>query len=185
MSETPHQRIIDAATKSVADRVYELIDDPDCGRGDTPIEKILYAAVAVRSRTTWFEMLQAEASHGEIRADGDNRSTDWYFVSTQVPLLAQRWRVDFVYSVRDPSSDRVSCLVVECDGHEYHERTKAQAARDRNRDRELQAAGFTIYRFTGSEIYNDPVKCADSVLEWISKTYWDYVFQRYPALGGP
>lgn len=50
-------------------------------------------------------------------------------------------------------------LVVECDGHDFHEKTKEQAKRDKSRDRDLQAAGITVLRFTGSEIYNDINQC--------------------------
>lgn len=46
-------------------------------------------------------------------------------------------------------------LVIECDGHAFHERTKAQAAADRKRDRELQAQGLQVFRYTGSEIWRD------------------------------
>ena len=60
-------------------------------------------------------------------------------------------------------------LAVECDGHDFHERTKEQAARDRSRDRELQDAGVTIYRFTGSEIHNDPIGCAWRAIQWCER----------------
>jgi hypothetical protein len=46
-------------------------------------------------------------------------------------------------------------VALECDGHDFHERTKEQAERDRKRDRDLQSAGFTVLRFTGSEIWRD------------------------------
>ena len=55
---------------------------------------------------------------------------------------------------------RLPPLVVECDGHEFHERTKEQAQRDKSRDREIMAAGFRTLRFTGSEIYRNAEKCA-------------------------
>ena len=58
-------------------------------------------------------------------------------------------------------------LAVECDGHEFHERTKDQAARDRLRDRDLQRDGYTVFRFTGSEIFKDPIVCADECLDWV------------------
>src|SRR5688572_19962442 len=54
-------------------------------------------------------------------------------------------------------------LAIECDGHDYHERTKEQARRDRSRDRKLLAAGINTVRFTGSEIYRDAGKCAREV----------------------
>jgi hypothetical protein len=54
-------------------------------------------------------------------------------------------------------------VVVECDGHEFHERTKEQARADKSRDRELTAMGYTVLHFTGSEIHADPWKCAREV----------------------
>jgi very-short-patch-repair endonuclease len=51
-------------------------------------------------------------------------------------------------------------VVVECDGHEWHERTPEQPRRDKARDRAIQAEGFQVFRFTGSEIWRDPAACA-------------------------
>ena len=61
--------------------------------------------------------------------------------------------------------------MVECDGHAFHERTKDQAARDRSRDRAVQEGGATIFRFTGSEIWNDPVRCGVTIVEWIMRRF--------------
>lgn len=60
-------------------------------------------------------------------------------------------------------------VVVECDGHDFHERTKEQAERDKRRDRELTAMGLTVLRFTGREIWRSPVDCAAGVLEIIER----------------
>lgn len=54
-------------------------------------------------------------------------------------------------------------LIVECDGHDFHEKTKEQAARDKRRDRTLQALGYKVFRFTGSEVYKDAIACAKEV----------------------
>lgn len=51
-------------------------------------------------------------------------------------------------------------IAVECDGHYWHDRKPEQAARDKARDRELAAQGWTVLRFTGSEINSDPHACA-------------------------
>lgn len=56
-------------------------------------------------------------------------------------------------------------MVVECDGHDFHEKTKEQARRDKQRDRFFQSRGFKVLRFTGSEIWADPEKCADEVID--------------------
>lgn len=78
------------------------------------------------------------------------------------------WRADFVLSVPSLSSRK---MIVECDGHQFHERTKEQAVRDRSRDREAQAAGYSILRFTGSELYRDPLKCVREVLDVLKQTW--------------
>lgn len=62
-------------------------------------------------------------------------------------------------------------VAVEVDGHDWHERTKEQAERDKSRDRLLQAAGWQVFRFTGSEVWRAPDRCAQEVLKlWENKT---------------
>lgn len=55
-------------------------------------------------------------------------------------------------------------IVIECDGHEFHEKTKEQAGRDKRRDRDIQEFGYPVFRFTGSEIYSDPFACAKQAI---------------------
>jgi uncharacterized protein DUF559 len=59
----------------------------------------------------------------------------------------------------------VTWLAVECDGHDWHERTQQQAAYDRARDRALLQHGVITIRFTGSEINRDANQCAREVLD--------------------
>lgn len=73
-----------------------------------------------------------------------------------------RYRVDFLISFEFYGS--WLHLIVECDGHEFHERTKKQAQRDRRRDRELANLGYSVLRFTGSEINGGASQCASEVL---------------------
>lgn len=56
-------------------------------------------------------------------------------------------------------------IIVECDGHDFHEKTKEQAAHDKRRDRALFAEGWPVLRFTGSEIRADASGCARQVVE--------------------
>lgn len=58
-------------------------------------------------------------------------------------------------------------LIIECDGHDYHEKTKEQASSDKSRDRELQAIGYNIFRFAGSDIYKDVFKCVTECIEYL------------------
>ena len=64
------------------------------------------------------------------------------------------YRVDFVLEAYGTE------VVIEVDGHEFHEKTKEQASRDKARDRYLVAQGHVILRFTGSEVWANPFKCA-------------------------
>lgn len=80
--------------------------------------------------------------------------------------LWEGYRIDFVLVHRDTSR---AMLFIECDGHEFHERTKDQAAHDRKKDRKIQEAGIPILRFTGSEIYRDPHGCAGQVMNFMNK----------------
>lgn len=52
---------------------------------------------------------------------------------------------------------------VECDGHDFHEKTKQQAQRDKRRDRDIQQLGWNVMRFTGAEIWKNPWACAGEI----------------------
>jgi very-short-patch-repair endonuclease len=48
---------------------------------------------------------------------------------------------------------RTPLVVIEIDGHDFHERTKEQARSDKQRERAIVRAGTTVVRFSGSEIF--------------------------------
>ena len=62
-------------------------------------------------------------------------------------------------------------LAVECDGHDFHEKTKWQAARDKRRDRRLLRVGIRTMRFAGSEVHRDPTGCAQQVFDYLMGEY--------------
>lgn len=74
------------------------------------------------------------------------------------------YRADFLVWGAHPEVGTGPRVVVECDGHDFHERTKEQARHDKQRDRTMQRDGLTVFRFTGSEIYSDPEVCAREVI---------------------
>ncbi|WP_394003573.1 endonuclease domain-containing protein [Xanthobacter versatilis] len=73
-------------------------------------------------------------------------------------------RIDFALFHGD---DMSIAAAIECDGHDFHERTKEQAMKDRSRDRVIQSLGVSILRFTGAEIHRDPFGCADEIISFI------------------
>jgi very-short-patch-repair endonuclease len=63
----------------------------------------------------------------------------------------------------------IQLVAVECDGHEFHSRTKEQAEHDRKRDRVFQSLGVSVFRFTGSEIFRSPRGCVEEVSAFLSE----------------
>lgn len=84
-----------------------------------------------------------------------------------------QYRADFlIYYAGTPT--RQCGIVVECDGHEFHEKTKEQAARDKARDRALQSRWAKVLRFTGSEIHRKPFECASEAFGALDSVYCDW-----------
>lgn len=71
-------------------------------------------------------------------------------------------RVDF--AIVGTINGRQFTLVVECDGHDFHDKTREQAESDRQRDRLLKSFGLDVIRFAGSEIYRSPRKCIEETI---------------------
>ena len=80
----------------------------------------------------------------------------------EIETITRTYRVDFLIAAMLENGN--FSLAVECDGHDFHEKTKAQVARDKQRDRSLKLAGVDIIHFTGSEIVADAKKCASEVM---------------------
>ncbi len=76
------------------------------------------------------------------------------------------YRVDFMIAVYDKVVADGMCFVIECDGHDFHEKTKEQAKKDKLRDRELVTDGYVVMRYTGSEIYGNS-RIADEIFQRI------------------
>jgi very-short-patch-repair endonuclease len=119
-------------------------------RCESPIEQLLYFALDDMARfCSSFMVLREIPGYVSVHAQAD------------IETARGQYRADFlVYALAN--SEDIS-IVIECDGHEFHERTKKQAAHDKARDRAFAAAGHTVLHFTGSEIWRDWTACADEV----------------------
>jgi hypothetical protein len=153
---------------------------------ESPIEKQFFAAAIERgwwapSRQHSPETIRAVrdvlATIGPATTDDDwpwgaILSSNWSFMVTQLPVAFsdRSMRLDFALYMHDRRGEP-TWLNVEVDGHDFHERTKEQARRDRSRDRCLTRAGWRVLRFTGSEIVRDVGRCwseVDSMIETIT-----------------
>lgn len=86
----------------------------------------------------------------------------------EVTVDSKQYRLDFAVMESSLSDLKIA---IEADGHDYHERTKIQAAHDRSRDRALTLDGWTVLRFTGSEIWRNPRACAQQVYDCVLNAF--------------
>ena len=129
-------------------------------RTESPIEEVMLVALVYI-----FESWSQHASVGFLARDfrwGDEPSSPLSETDVYLQAKVGDYRADFLFDCHHEHAPRQT-LVIECDGHDYHERTKSQAARDRSRDRWMTSRGISVMRFTGSEIWADPYKCAEEV----------------------
>lgn len=85
------------------------------------------------------------------------RGTPEWLTLIEPQAKCGRYTADFLITAH--CYGHIAKVVVECDGHDFHERTKEQAKSDKSRDRAMAKDGITVLRFTGSEIWADPEKC--------------------------
>lgn len=114
-------------------RISEGIEADILNSKLTPIEKVLYA---ILSRIS-YNFMQDYSQDFNI------------YIQTQQKI--DNYTVDFLVT-SDFSNEKI---IIECDGHDFHEKTKEQAQHDKERDRFLTSKGYIILRYTGSEIYNN------------------------------
>lgn len=153
------EQYIAAAAQSETLRFLEAVDCVTA-KCESPIERLLAAALYAVDRIgpPLLYFMGASALPEKVAFGG------YAFVYSQVKI--GRYRADFAIVdstlSKDGSTPRI--MIVECDGHDFHERTKEQARRDKARDRYFQSQGYKVLRFTGSEIWADPDVCAEEVL---------------------
>lgn len=128
--------------------------------------KDAYIEKEVQSNLEWFKYI-------ESRTESPIESIAWmhiipvfgYFEKGDVNFQSQKvigkYRVDFLVELHSKNKK----IIIECDGHDFHEKTKNQAKRDKERDRYFVTEGYTVLRYTGSEITNSPSSILDDILK--------------------
>lgn len=87
-----------------------------------------------------------------------------------------KYRVDFVLSHTDFMLPDLggSPVVVELDGHDFHDQNKVQRSYEKARDRFLVRSGFRVIHFTGSDVVKDPFACAWEALQMVNVLEGEY-----------
>lgn len=96
------------------------------------------------------------------------------FLFSQMPIKInkKKYIADFYFEKDEYVNkfDTNKKIVIECDGHEFYQKTKEQVKRDNEREYNLKMAGYEVIRFSGSQIYNEPFKCAEDTYNYIMKS---------------
>lgn len=173
------------ATGSPIERLYvaSLLADNGALGADTPsdmTETIGARGVCFRSPAArlWCHISAGYIERNPARMDlpaapaamliGDVAS----YMVPQYPLSVGGRNIVIDVAMIPVAGRKGSPFAIELDGHDFHERTKEQAAKDKSRDRLLQTAGWKTLRFTGSEVFKSPFKCA---VETHQAMFWDEV----------
>ena len=123
---------------------------------DSPIEKILFLCLWDLKQTAEVQIGLGYLSIVPqycFNLDGNNYRADFFLHDGQAKIK----------------------VIIECDGHNFHEATKEQAAHDKKRDRLFTKHKYCVLRYTGSEIYADPFKCAEDVWSTVKELYKDVI----------
>lgn len=167
MAKTGYEKLREDLIAVVDDHIF---DARICAEGESPIECMLFEALACYVRCGGCEYRSVVVPKNNKDMARFLAAEDATMLLVQPQAQLPGWRVDFLIYAWDygRATGRAQWrrLIVECDGHDFHERTKKQAARDRSRDRAAQLSGATILRFTGSEIFADPLACARQITDW-------------------
>lgn len=121
----------------------------------SPIEKILYIA---------FELISLDR-------ETENHPNFWLVPQIKIIANGHKYYADFIVEYADDGNDYVPNddlnLVIECDGHEFHKATKEQVKHDNERDYDLKLSGYDVLHYSGTQIFEDPLRCAREIYDYI------------------
>jgi very-short-patch-repair endonuclease len=79
-----------------------------------------------------------------------------------------KYRADFLVQQFGIGPESVlGPVIVELDGHTFHDKDKRQRSYEKRRDRDFVRAGFRVVHFTGSDVVADPYAVAYEVLDMV------------------
>lgn len=124
----------------------------------SPIEDLFYIAC------------RAHLDAWEIRCDPDPDLIDGQTIwPSGVRIAPQasvgKFRVDFMlHQIELGPNEIYTPVVVELDGHDFHDKDKRQRSYEKARDRFLVKSGYKVLHYTGSDVVADPYKVAFEAL---------------------
>lgn len=121
----------------------------------SPIEQMFYIALRVMARANFVE-INPESVDGKTLGFG-------VYVTPQAGV--GNYRLDFLCERTNFYGQKVNAVGVELDGHDFHDRDKAQRSYEKARDRFFAREGLILLHYTGSDLVADPYRVAHEVLD--------------------
>ena len=128
----------------------QIQDEVDSLPTESPIEAMLLGALVYHAH-------QLNLNFNFVDKGVDTKDVPHLYIATQRQI--GKHRVDFIIGNNTTNQH----FVVECDGAEFHHATREQIERDRKRDAEIEALGFTVMRYPGKQIYAEPFYVAGTI----------------------
>ena len=129
---------------------------------NSPIERLFLIASHALCESQYVDVNPAPFfnNHGvQFKGNG-------VFLQPQVKIGA--YTVDFVLSQNGIGpAQHLSPVIVELDGHDFHDKDKRQRSYEKARDRFLVKQGYKVLHFTGSDVVADPFKVAFEALDLV------------------
>lgn len=124
----------------------------------SPIEDLFYIAFCAQVEAE-FQVLNP---HHVSDGNGGVKDGEGVYIKPQYKI--GNYRADFLIYQNGLSEHPAAPVIVELDGHDFHDKDKHQRAYEKSRDRFLVRRGFKVLHFTGSEVVADPYKVAFEAL---------------------
>jgi very-short-patch-repair endonuclease len=145
----------------------------------SPIEQILYVAIKAV-----FHIMTVSPSEPDYDRHGNGILGLGYSLESQAKI--GKYSVDFLIGIvcHEDRQRITKQVVVECDGHAFHDKDKHQRAYEKARDRFLQKEGYPVLHFTGSDIVANPVMAAAEVVSFLCSDTIDEIIGTYENFSG-
>ena len=133
----------------------------ECGMG-SPIEHLFYVSTHAQCLSEFVPF------NPDPTFDENNNLEILHGICVTPQYKLGKYRADFlVQQFGVGPREILSPVIVELDGHAFHDRDKYQRSYEKRRDRDFLRAGFRVVHFTGSDVVSDPYAVAFEVLEML------------------
>lgn len=125
----------------------------ESGKITSPIEQIFYVAWQYGCESCNDAKIEPQHKVGKFRCDF-YVDLFGYFVEHEYP---------FTMNELEKIKKELPEIVIELDGHQWHEKNPSQVEKDKQRERFIVSQGYKVYRFSGREVYRRPLECVSEV----------------------